>query len=343
MAHEIESMMFVGETPWHGLGNRLLERPKTIEEALVAGGLDWEVKPYPMFSNIPLGTKDAQGRDQFLKVPVNEGRSIIRTSDNKVLGVVGKGYRPLQNKEGFSFLDTALEAGLVDIETCGSLRGGRRVWMLAHIAGAEADVVAGDPVKAYFLVSNSHDGTLAVRVGFTGIRVVCQNTLSLAHHEGRGKLLQVRHTKNVKEGLDKLKEIVDWQKQTFAATMEQFQALTKAGCNEKLLRQYVTEVFQLATEAETPVVETSEEGSEEGSEDSSADKLMEKIIPLFQAGRGQQIQGVGGTMWAAYNAVTEYQSWQRGRSADTRLNSLWFGQNKATNERAFEVALKMAA
>src|SRR5689334_8992133 len=135
MAHEIESMMFVGETPWHGLGNRLLERPKTIEEALVAGGLDWEVKPYPMFSNIPLGTKDAQGRDQFLKVPVNEGRSIIRTSDNKVLGVVGKGYRPLQNKEGFSFLDTALEAGLVDIETCGSLRGGRRVWMLAHIAG----------------------------------------------------------------------------------------------------------------------------------------------------------------------------------------------------------------
>lgn len=341
MAHEIESMMFVGETPWHGLGKRLIEAPKTVEEALVAAGLDWTVKAHPLYSNIPLGTKDAQGRDQFLKVPVNESRSIIRSSDNAVLGVVGKGYRPLQNKEGFSFLDEALSNGFVNIETAGSLRGGRRVWMLAHINGAEADVLPGDPVKAYFLVSNSHDGTLAVRVGFTGVRVVCQNTLSLAHHEGKGHLLQVRHTKNVKNALDKLKEIVDWQRQTFSATVEQFQALTKLGCDEKLLRQYVTEVFQLDAE-KAPEVST-EEAGEESQAESSVDKLMEKIIPLFQAGKGQNIQGVSGTMWAAYNAVTEYQTWERGRSADTRLNSLWFGTNKATNERAFEVALKMAA
>lgn len=140
MSHEIESMMFVGETPWHRLEQRQAERPKTVDEALVAAGLDWEVKPYPLFSNIPLGSQDAQGRDQFLKVPVNGNKAIIRSSDNKVLGVVGKGYRPLQNKEGFSFFDEALQNDLATIETAGSLRGGRRVWMLAHINGCEQDV-----------------------------------------------------------------------------------------------------------------------------------------------------------------------------------------------------------
>jgi len=343
MSHEIESMMFCGATPWHGLGNRLIDRPKSIDEALVAAGLDWTVKPFPLFSQIPLGSKDAQGRDQFLKVPVNGSKAIIRSTDNKVLGVVGKGYRPLQNKEGFSFLDEAITNDFVSIETAGSLRGGKRVWMLAHINGLEQDVVNGDPVKAYFLISNSHDGTLAVRVGFTGIRVVCQNTLSLAHHEGKGHLLQVRHTKNVVSALDKLKEIVDWQKQTFTATMEQFKALTRKGCNEELLRQYVTEVFQPSTVKETPVEAAAEETAEETQENATVDKLMEKVIPLFQGGKGQNIAGVSGTLWAAYNAVTEYQTWERGRSNDTRLDSLWFGANKATNERAFEVALKMAA
>lgn len=340
MAHEVESMMFYGETPWHGLGTKLETAPRTVDEALVAAGLDWTVEAHKLYSNIPLGTKDGAGREQFLKIPVNESRAIIRSSDHKVLGVVGKSYRPLQNKEGFSFLDAALEAGFVNIETAGSLREGRRVWMLAQIAGAEADVVKDDPVKAYFLISNSHDGTLAVRVGFTGIRVVCQNTLSLAHHEGRGHLLQVRHTKNVKTGLDKIQEIVDWQRQTFSTTVEQFKALTKAGCNEAQLRQYVTNVF--APEIQTRLKEEGADAAQEKQE-KAIDALMGEIIPLFHAGRGQDKEGVRGTMWAAYNSITEYQTWNRGREADTRLDSLWFGQNKKTNERAFSEALKMAA
>lgn len=342
MAHEVETMAFYGDTPWHGLGVRLLEAPNTIDEALEAGGLDWEVKSWPMYSNIPLGTVDHLGREQFLKVPVNDSRAIIRSSDHKVLGVVGKSYRPLQNKEAFSFLDAALENGFVSIETCGSLRGGRRVWMLAHITGAEDEVIKGDPVKAYFLISNSHDGTLAVRVGFTGIRVVCQNTLSLAHHEGRGKLLQVRHTKNVKNALDKLKEVVDWQRQTFTATVEQFRFLTKAGCNAEQLRQYVTEVFRPEIQARQKDDILSEQ-EKEALQAESIDNLMEKILPYFENGRGSNIPGVRGTMWAAYNAITEYHTWERGRETDTRLDSLWFGANKKTNERAFELAMKMAA
>jgi phage/plasmid-like protein (TIGR03299 family) len=342
MAHELESMLYVGETPWHGLGNRLITAPKTVEEALEASGLNWDVNVFPLYANIPLDTLDASGKKQFLKVPV-PGRAVVRSSDNKVLGQVGKGYTPVQNRDGFAFFNAAIEAGLAEIETAGSLRGGQRVWMLANLLNTEADVVSGDPVKAYFLVSNSHDGTLAVRVGFSAIRVVCQNTLSLAHHEGRGKLIQVRHTKNVKDALGKLQEIVDWQRGTFSATVEQFKFLASKGCDEALLRQYVTEVFAPEHKARNvDKIAVSEDAAEE-SQENSIDKLLESITPLFVNGRGNQLPGVAGTLWAGYNAITEYQTWERGRSNDTRLDSLWFGQNKKTNERAFEVALKMAA
>jgi len=342
MAHEVESMMFVGETPWHGLGKRLIDAPKTVEEALIAADLNWDVKVFPLYAKIPLETTDEAGRKQFLQLPVG-GRAVIRTSDNSVLGQVGKGYTPVQNREGFAFFNTALESGLVNIETAGSLRGGKRVWMLANILNTEADVVNGDPVKAYFLVSNSHDGTLAVRVGFTGVRVVCQNTLSLAHHEGKGKLIQVRHTKNVKDALGKLQEIVDWQRGTFAASVEQMRFLASKGCNAETLRKYVELVFEPELKNRNKdTAAVSEDAAEEQSEE-SIDKLMEKIEPLFVGGRGNAMPGVAGTLWAAYNAITEYQTWDRGRSADTRLNSLWFGANKKTNERAFEVALQLAA
>jgi phage/plasmid-like protein (TIGR03299 family) len=336
MAHEVENMMFVGQTPWHGLGKAMISPPATVEEALVQGGLDWRVNSFPMYSNIPLGTTDLQGRAQFLKVPL-PGQALIRDSDNSVLGTVGDGYKAVQNGEAFSFFNEALAAGLCDIETAGSLRGGRRVWMLAQIKDATHDVVANDPVKAYFLVSNSHDGTLAVRVGFTGIRVVCQNTLSMAHHNNKSKLLQVRHTKNVSKGLEKLKEIVDWQRGTFKATVEQFRHLAKLGCTEATLRKYVETVFEPELEAR------GQDGKDTEARTESVDRLMAKVLPLFQSGRGNNLPGVSGTLWAAYNAVTEYQTWERGRENDTRLDSLWFGQNGKTNERAFEVAMKMAA
>jgi phage/plasmid-like protein (TIGR03299 family) len=327
MAHEIENMMYVGETPWHGLGKAMIQPPKDVQEALEMGGLDWNVNSVPLFAHLSEGL--------HVQAPSN---AIVRDSDNSILGVVGPNYQPVNNAEAFRFFDPAIENGFVDIETAGSLRAGKRVWMLAKIRDSTHDVVFGDPVSAYFLISNSHDGTLAVRVGFTSIRVVCQNTLSLAHHEGKGKLIQVRHTKNVKTALDKMQEIVDWQRNTFAATVDQFKFLASVGCNELTLRKYVETVFE--KDMETDSSDSEVEGEEENK---SLDKLMDKIYPLFTDGKGNSNPKVSGTLWAAYNAVTEYQTWNRGRSTDNRLNSLWFGLNKKTNERAFDVAMSMAA
>lgn len=328
MAHEIETMAYVGQTPWHGLGIKL-EAPPSIEEMLVQSGLNWDVITKPLYAVVD-DASSANGK----RALATDSKAVIRERDLKVLGVVGSGYEPVQNKDAFAFFQPAIEQGFCEFETAGSLRGGQRIWALARIKDTTHEVVNGDPVNGYFLLSNSHDGTLAIRCGFTGVRVVCQNTLSLAHHNGKGKLLQVRHTKNVKESLDKLREIVDWQRGTFRATVEDMKLLARKGCNAELLRKYVEVVF----EPEIKNRATSEEGAQE-----SFDRLQEKIEPLFVHGRGNDMQGVAGTMWGAYNAITEYLTWERGRENDTRLESLWFGLNKKTSERAYNEALKLAA
>jgi hypothetical protein len=135
-------------------------------------------------------------------------------------------------------------------------------------------------------------------------------------------------------GLEKLGEIVDWHRNQFKATVEQMKELAACGCDEKTLRSYVEQVF----EPEVKTRATSLEGAKE-----AYDRLMEKIVPLFENGRGNNMKGVRGTMWGAYNSLTEYATWGRGRDSDTRLESLWFGTNGKTNQRAFEVAVKMAA
>jgi phage/plasmid-like protein (TIGR03299 family) len=336
MAHELEivngnaSMFYVGaQKPWHGLGVQL-DSPPSIEEGIRCAGLDWKVDTHPLYANV----QDQNG----VTLPIlTDSKAVIRSTDNKVLGVVGADYTPVQNAEAFAFFQPAIEAGFCALETAGSLREGSRVWALARILNTTHDVVAGDPVNGYFLLSNSHDGSLAIRVGYTGVRVVCSNTLTLAHHNDKSRLVQVRHTKNVVKGLEKLKEIVDWQRGQFVATVDQFRTLAACGVNEETLKAYVTEVFA----PEVKLRKLTEE-----SEEKSYAKLLAKIVPLFEGvgagGQGNNLQGVRGTMWGAYNSITGYLSHERGRDNDTRLDSLWFGLNQKTNQRAYDVALDFA-
>jgi phage/plasmid-like protein (TIGR03299 family) len=164
MAHEVESMMYVGQAPWHGLGVPL-QNPPTIEEAIRLAGLDWTV------STKPVALIDGG-------IPVPSHRAVVRDSDGRILGMVGKDWRPLQNRPAFEWFNPILASGAATLETAGSLRDGARVFILAKIG---ADPVPDDGVALDDLLSNGHDGTLAARVGFTDTRVVCANTLAAAH------------------------------------------------------------------------------------------------------------------------------------------------------------------
>jgi phage/plasmid-like protein (TIGR03299 family) len=188
-------------------------------------------------------------------------------------------------------------------------------------------VAPGDEVEKFILLSHGHDGSLAVRVGFTPIRVVCRNTLSMAHGSDASKLIRLKHTKDVLENLANVREVMDLANAEFEATAKQYRRLARTGINQADLRRYVKLVFK---------VEEDQEGS------TRLKNIMEEIVGLAEAGRGNNLPSVSGSLWTAYNGVSEWLGYQRGNSQDNRLNSLWFGDGAGMNRRALEVALEMA-
>lgn len=309
MAHEIESAMFVGQPAWHGLGV-ILNTPPTIDEAIIQAGLDWKVNLHPLV----LGAGDGRKVDHF---------ATVRDSDKAILGVVGDGYVPLQNVDAFKFFQPFVDSGECTLEAAGSLRGGQKVWVLAKIKDGTVDVQTNDPIEQYILLSNGHNGHMTIRVGFTVTRVVCANTLKIAHDNG--KLLKVRHTTNAVDALDKIRDIMDLVRTDFAATSEQLRTLVNYGCNEEKLKRYVREVFQPG----------------QADNEKAAIRTVNNIIPLFEAGRGAELSR--GTMWGAFNAVTEFLTHERGESADNRVHSLWFQQGGDVVARALDTALEFCA
>jgi phage/plasmid-like protein (TIGR03299 family) len=317
MSADVEEMMFVGAKPWHGLGRHFVEAP-SIEEAIAAAGLDWEVTTEPIYT--------ANGE-------VVSAKATRRSSDQSILGIVGPSYAPLQNAEAFEFFRPFLESQQATIETAGSLRQGKRVFVLAKLNLDPMEVVKGDVIEKYVLLSNSHDGTLAVRVGFTPIRVVCSNTMALAHNSKASQLLRVRHTKNVSSNLEEIQQIMNLANAEFESTADQYRLLASREINQADLEKYVKLVFNSNKKL----------AQVEGNVDTINNvRLINAIQPLFESGRGNDLKNVRGTMWAAYNAVSEYLQYERGSDNQARLDNMWFGQSATLNKRALDVATTLS-
>jgi phage/plasmid-like protein (TIGR03299 family) len=314
MAHMVESMFYVGKEPWHGLGTPIpADKQISVREAIVAAKLDWRVELRPLYTEKPDGGAKSGILDHY---------AVCRTSDNAFLGLVGPDYVPLQNEEALKWFQPFLDFDSATLETAGSLNGGRQVWALAKIRDSKMDVGKEDPVAHYILLSNAHDGSIAVRVGFTPIRVVCNNTLTLAHYSKASQLLRVRHTSGLHYNLELIREIMNVAGREFSATVAQYRRLQKRGIDSSGLERYVRVVFSLP-------------------EDKGGKELIPNIIYLFENGRGSK--EAGRTYWGAYNAVTEYLNYFRGRTQDNTLSSLWFGEGSRISRLALTTALKMAA
>lgn len=320
MAHGIterDSMFSVGETPWHGLGNVLAGDIRLQPgQALRESGLDWEVDTRPLFNE--------SGRR-------STHREIYRKDTNEVFGVVGPKYTQFQNEAMFDWFRPWVESGEAYFHTAGSLHGGHKVWALCKINRDNIVVGGKDEIAKFILLSNSHDGKTAIRAGFTPIRVVCANTLSMAHSKSNAanKLIRVRHTQKAEITLEKIRETMDLVDAEFNATAEQYNFL----CNKQIasvadVRKYVKIV--LGKERETD-------------EDLSTrtKNIIEDILARVDHGIGQDM--FPGTWWAAYNGVTEYLSYAQGNNADNRMRELWFGQSLNKNADALKAAVTLAA
>jgi phage/plasmid-like protein (TIGR03299 family) len=274
-----------------------------------------------------------QGISPAYGTPV-EHRAVYRDDTGAILGVVGPDYTPLQNAAAMGWFQPFLDAGVAQFETAGSLREGKRVFALARITdengdGVTAEVSPGDRVAAFILLSHGHDGTLAVRAGFTPIRVVCANTLALAHGDGRSQLIRLKHTRNVEAALAAVRETMDTGAQAFRATVEQYRALRRMGCNPADLARYVVSVFEPGADVKDPKRKAELES-----------RMVARIEPLYLSGRGAELTGA--SWFGAYNAVTEYLQHERGSDQGKRLDSAWFGQGAELNRRALELAVQMS-
>lgn len=337
MVAAVESMAFVGTTPWHGLGNEVTDEAAQYDYKLFIerAGLNWEAEKRRLFRAAP-----GVGERSYIDADAWE---IVRKSDEKVLApMVGERYTILQNEEAFAWFHPWLESKEAALHTGGALFEGSRIWALAKLNRDPMEIAAGDIVEKYVLLSHSHDGSLAVRVGYTPIRVVCANTLAMAHRADASKLIRLKHSKNVHTNLDNIREVMNLVNQEFEATAEQYRALVKKSINQNDLRKYVKAVFKV--EADDDKIWTAKERSKELKAIVSERQkgILEDVIGLCESGRGNNLPSVKGTLWTAYQGVTEYLNYVNGRNGDNRMNSLWFGQNQKLSQSALDIAVAMA-
>jgi hypothetical protein len=264
---------------------------------------------------------------------------------------------PIQPDEAFAPCQPFLDAHVATIETAGALDEGRRVWMLLKLDKPDSIIVpqADDRVQKYLLAAVGHDGTLAFRLGMTAIRVVCQNTLSASIKTGQSDHVRITHrTRNAAQAIEAVTATIQAVDARFEEAAKVFRALASIKITSaKQLQAYITAVFNLKTKEnaiETTATESrkaesfadllsgsaqlsghtavhaAKYGDVEKMAEESKSRVLDEVSHLFERGRGQDQAGIRGTAWAAYNAVTEYYTWQRGRNQDARLNNAWLNK-----------------
>lgn len=313
MAHLVETMAYANEVPWHGLG---VQVPSDLspEQMLEKSGLNWTVDKYPAFATVN-GEKIPVGRDV-----------LVRSSDHKVLDTVGSDWIPVQNQQAFDFFHEYCEAGDMEMHTAGSLRGGQLVWVLAKVKES-FELFKGDQVDSYLLFTNPHKFGQCLDVRFTPIRVVCNNTITLALESQVDRVVRKNHRSSF--NANKVKETLGIATTKLAKYKEMAAFLGTRNYTEQKLKEYFSKTF--------PVIAYDKEKGPQRKE-MSKNAVMALDIVHSQPGA----EFAEGTWWQAFNAVTYMLDHKVGRTADNRLTSAWFGPNKSVKLQALDAAIEYA-
>lgn len=323
MAHELASsndIAYVGETPWHGLGNKL-PKNQPIEVWQKSAGMDFEIKQTDVLFNA------ANGDGNLLNLRSNPDATVLYRSDNnEPLSVVSKRYKVVQPKDVLGFYRDLVSVGGFELETAGILKGGKKLWALAKTR-QETLLPGLDKVKAYLLLATSCDGSLATTAQFTSVRVVCNNTLQMAVGVSKGAV-RVPHSTTFDPAAVK-------QELGLGMTAwEEFMASIKAMSNRPV-NKFEAMNF-LVTVLGNPTLPLNEQPNQ---------KAIQTVYGLYSGeGKGSKLQSANGTAWGLLNGITEYVDiHRRARNQDYRLDSAWFGQGAQIKQRGLAAAMALAA
>lgn len=315
MSHQLEivngqaSMFYIGDAPWHNLGKKL-DRPATAEEAIVAANLDYRVVKKPLFAAIN-GKQRSEVPNHF---------ATVRMDNSVVLGVVGNRYMPLQNKDAFGFFDGLVGEGEAMYHTAGVLGKGERIWILAKLPGY-IRVGKQDLINKFLLLTNSHDGSSLVRAKLTPIRVVCNNTLTAAL-QGSEQEVRIRHTPSALDKLEEAHKLLGLTNELYQQLDYIFNRMALKKVTNKQLLDYVQTLIPDNPDAEFKT---------------RTENIRNTILELHESGAGAEL--CRGTVWGAYNALTEYVDHTTNtKDANKRLNSIWFGNGERLKTKAFQLA-----
>jgi phage/plasmid-like protein (TIGR03299 family) len=317
----VDGFAYTGREAWHGLGVKVEGEAMTAQQAIEAASLDWEI-----------GTKEVYVRTNDDQLTTISGkRAIYRKDTEEVFNVMGARYTPVQNTEAFNLFDAVIGTGEAVYHTVGSLNRGRRVWILAKFQD-DAKLDNGDKMEKYLLLSNTHDGTSALRMQFTPIRVVCQNTLSCALSGQTGGKFYFRHTLNVINKATEAREFLGLTNTYFERFMTQANELAQKEFDKKDMVALALKAY----DADKKVEDLR----------GVASVSVDSMISLFSNGTGNK----GETAWDAFNAVTEFSDHVRpmGRTMatlgqndeltrDYRLDKTWFGDGQEMRQRAWDI------
>ncbi|MCP9796205.1 DUF932 domain-containing protein [Cyanobium sp. Lug-B] len=333
MSHQFSSGVFLHNQPaWHRLG-LVLDGTLPAREAFCLGGADFHLAGRPVYD------ADMQ--------PIEGYQAITRTDTGATLSVMNATYEVVQNEQLIRVAE-ALHGDAVMDAVC-VLAGGRKVTFTARVRQSEGEVLPGDPVNQYLVGCTSHDGTIAFSVFFSPIRVVCNNTLSAAlglasARSRRQQGCRIRHTRNANALISRLPELIDLQRQQFTGGLAELRAMAAAPCTAAQFRQYVETLF--ADQLRGAINDRRGDASTSRPRRLEDLPAWEGLSAKFEGQAiGSDIPGVQGSMWGAYQSVTEFLSHEAGRSRDPieaarqRLEGLWFGKAAATLSQAHELAL----
>lgn len=271
--HNIDTMFSVREKPWHYAETadvtKIIQEAPNSADALIAAGLDWQVIQHEVVVDGEV---------------VPNYKANVRDKDNKVLGIVTDRYKIVQNNEAFSFTDNLI-GGDVRYETAGALQGGRKVWLLAKLPETE---IVGDAVEPYLCFTNSHDGTGAIRICMTPIRVVCNNTLNLAL-AGAKRAWSTKHLGNVDQKIREARHCLEMANRYMGDLAEYADVLTKTQVSDEELKKILNEMFPVEDDATNR-------------KKSSAEQAKESYMICYFAPDIAKFQG---TAWGVVNAMAD--------------------------------------
>lgn len=249
----------------------------TVDQALAMSGLDWRVEQHLL-------------RDAVTGIEIPGFKVNVRDIDNKVLGVVSDRYRVCQNRDAFDFVNDIVYDGNIQLETAGMSHDGQRVWMETRMPDMD---ILGEPSTPYILFVNSHDGTGAVRVCFTTVRVWCKNMLALAaRHSSRS--FSIMHKGNIEAKMNDVRTTLIGADHYFTDLKGQIEDLATIKMSDAQVENTIKLLF--------PIDEDETSARKIGNAEDNRAEL------LYRYRNADDLNNIRGTAYGFISAVSDFAS-----------------------------------